>query len=129
MTDNEIIKALECCARLNYVDGWSICKTDCPYKSKCFEEEKGLNFLKDVLDLINRQRAEIERLDKEVDRLSQCVLYHDGQIADAVKDFAERLKTCLYDKPSIFTQQRYIVNDEIDKLVKEMTGGGTDGGN
>lgn len=37
--------------------------------------------------IIVAQKLEIERLNKEVNRLSECVLYHDGQIVDAVKDF------------------------------------------
>ena len=50
------------------------------------------NLIKNQENQINRYQTEIERLNKEVDRLSQCVLYHEGQIVDAVKDFAERLK-------------------------------------
>lgn len=52
-------------------------------------------------------------------------LYNAGyrKQSAAIDEFAERLKKRLYDKPSIFTQQRYIVNDEIDKLVEEMKGG------
>lgn len=42
-------------------------------------------------DIITEQKLEIECLNKEVNRLSECVLYHDGQIADVVKDFAEEL--------------------------------------
>ena len=70
MTDNEVIKALECCSR------WELTK-DC---SECaYESSDGIcreNLFSDTLDLINRQKAEIERLNKEVDRLSQCVMYH-----------------------------------------------------
>ena len=57
MTDNEIIKALECCASVD--DG---CLTDCPLydgDDSCFS-----TLLKPTLDLINRQKAEIERLNK-----------------------------------------------------------------
>lgn len=43
---------------------------------------------------------------------------------DEFAESAERLKKRLYDNPSIFTQQRYIVVDEIDSLVEEMKGGG-----
>jgi hypothetical protein len=46
--------------------------------------------------------------------------YKNGYEA-GVREFAERLKICLYDKPSLFTQQRYIVNSEVDTLVEEMT--------
>ena len=52
--------------------------------------------------------------------------YADGLLNNTNKvidEFAERLKKRLYDKPTIFTQQRYIVVDEIDSLVEEMKGG------
>ena len=53
MEYNEIIKALECC-----VIGYA-CPKDCPYMGKglCMDKIR-----KDALDLINRQKAEIERL-------------------------------------------------------------------
>lgn len=53
MTDNEIIKALECCAE----DEWR-CNNNCPFFEKC---SKTL-MAKSSLDIINRQQAEIERL-------------------------------------------------------------------
>lgn len=78
--------------------------------------------IQEALDRINRQKAEIERLNKEVDRLSQCVLYHEGQIVDAVKDFAERLKEEFW----VNTDNNGDINSclvpiIIDNLVKEMT--------
>lgn len=59
MTDNEIIKALECCAN------WESDKSceECPantYGFGCANKRA-----KASLDLINRQQAEIERLKKE----------------------------------------------------------------
>ncbi len=59
MTDNEIIKALECCASVE--DG---CPTDCPLfvgDDSCFS-----TLLKPTLNLINRQKAEIENLNKDL---------------------------------------------------------------
>ena len=56
MTDNEIIKALERCST-NYNCG------DCPYY---FDAENCPDpLMNDALDLINRQKAEIERLKKD----------------------------------------------------------------
>ena len=66
---------------------------------------------RDVLDLVTRQRAEIDRLNKEVDRLSQCVLYHEGHIVDTIKDFAERLHKRVTDVG---------VHSAIDCVVHEM---------
>lgn len=56
MTDNEIIKALECCVGNKGCD-------DCPLyaKESCFVVEE-----KALLDLINRQKAENERLNKKI---------------------------------------------------------------
>ena len=57
MTDNEIIKALECCNR----NGSCF---QCPYDRASFEHEPDCASVMtaDALDLINRQKAEIERL-------------------------------------------------------------------
>ena len=62
MTDNEIIKALECCSN-SCDDGFAKCD-ECPR----FEEGSGctLRTMKNALDLINRQKAEIERLENEL---------------------------------------------------------------
>ena len=62
------------------------------------------------------QQAEMERLDKEVERLSQCVLYHDGQIVDAIKEFAERLK----ERAANYFCAEVVFVENIDRLVKEM---------
>lgn len=62
MTDNEIIKALECCS--NAVG--EKCK-ECPINKNCLEVE--LN--KEALDLINRQKAEIKELVGKIDRLKE----------------------------------------------------------
>ena len=96
MTDNEIIKALECCSQHS-------------------SRNRHCVSMFDALDLINRQKAEMERLYKENDRLSQCVLYHDGQIVDAVKEFAERCK-------DLFLEEDEITRARIDNLLKEMVG-------
>lgn len=98
------------------------------------------------LDLINRQKTEIEilirkketlrdeiaelqaeneRLNKEIDRLSQCVMYHDGQIVDAIKEFAESLKHELeiaFDEPIFDTVVGKIIDSTIDSLIDEMAG-------
>lgn len=56
MNDNEIIKALECCGRESCLG--------CPYRDgKCHQ---GNPMIRDALDLITRQQAEIERLKKEI---------------------------------------------------------------
>ena len=82
------------------------------------------SFIKEILDLINRQQAEIERLQKKVEELSEVlsdtirIRYAEAK-AEAVQEFAERLKfkfnNITYSQPC-----EYI----IDNLVKEMEGEG-----
>jgi hypothetical protein len=79
MTENEIIKALECC---NYNDD---CPTDCPlYKN----EDCLIALIKPTLDLINCQKAEINVKNKLLDIAeNRFKLMH----ASAVRDFAKWL--------------------------------------
>lgn len=64
MTDNEIIKALECCVRNEYVQE---CKK-CPLKTRPQCEEV---LFKGVIDLITLQKEEIERLKAKLVRLGE----------------------------------------------------------
>ena len=90
MTDNEIIKALECCC-----DAQIECDEDCPlfnYDGPCWD---AMRFT--VLSIINRQKAEIERLSRVIQTTAECA-YESRQMAmkwaraEAIKGFAERLK-------------------------------------
>ena len=66
MTDNDIIKALECCG----VDE-DMC-LDCPIQCDCEKDtEAMIDRAKAILDLINRQKAEVERLRGQCTRLKQ----------------------------------------------------------
>ena len=73
--------------------------------------------------------TEIERLNKENDRLSQCVMYHDGQIVDAkseaIKEFAERLETALDERASEKIRERnphwYLAKRIVRETAIEMT--------
>ena len=122
MTDNEIIKALECCIH----DDYDYCE-ECPYlKNKPCHE----GLIQDAFNLINRQKAEIERLEtelgfakafrKETDAEFSLMHRKYGNMlktakAEAVKEFAERLKPRL-------GFGRYLSYDELDNLVKETVG-------
>ena len=65
MTDNEIIKALECCSRHGDCEG-------CPWENdECITAEGTSILMHEALDLINRQKAEIERLQSDNDILSK----------------------------------------------------------
>ena len=106
MTDNEIIKALNCCGSEN-------CR-GCPYRNgKCHQ---GNPMIRDALSLINRQKAEIDSWQSEHKR---ACAERDAHICtnnfvrnEAIKWFAYRLKT-RYAFP--------IYPRDIDELVKEMT--------
>ena len=72
MTDNEIIKALEIC--LSDLD----CPK-CPYVDYEGDELCSVKMLKDALHLINRQNAEIERLESVIESLAQQLEDEDGE--------------------------------------------------
>ena len=111
MKDNEIIKALECCYTYFDCDG-------CPFEEPC----SGLNVLtENTLDLIKRQKAEIERLQKEnkqiLDNCAWCEEWQTnellGERAKAIKEFAERVKQEINFPLAVWKV--------FDNLVKEMT--------
>ena len=114
-TDNEIIKALECCGR-DYVADCDHCVLNDLNRNDCYS----LILHKYSLDLINRLKAENERLDKlvvekhkEINRLDDYMQYVK---AEAIKEFAERLiSKC--DAP-----HWCVWMSEIDDLAKEMVG-------
>ena len=120
MTDNEIIKALECCVDwCGTISCWA-----CPLKNTgCIHFYK----LKETLDLINRQKAEIERLQKHIqegiDLAKQIPEMVALAQAEAIKEFAERLK----EEQEFFVNEcedfvGYVAVSRIDNLVKEMVG-------
>ena len=101
-TDEEVIKALE------HYKGFRLYPFD--------KHEKGDDkiLVDDALDLINRQKAEIERLryEAKIDESEiKCTRIHrDMARAEAIKEFAEKAKRRLpIVSPSVF-----------DQIVKEM---------
>lgn len=111
MTDNEIINLLDCCKHNH---------SPATYTYSAIQK---------AIDLINRQKAEIERVEKE---LMKCKLEKEllhqtiNQIkSEAIKEFAERLKDSA-DKTRIRNlgpEKIIFYTDELklDKLVNEMT--------
>ena len=91
MEDKEIIKALECCCGTAH----DSCR-DCPYDDIGCEDK----LEKDALDLINRQKAEIERLTEENEIKSQkranifeiANAYERGR-TEAIKEITDGLVT------------------------------------
>lgn len=150
MTDNEIIKALECCSsRKN-------CEENCPYfelKENFFECV--LVSTSDAIDLIRRQKEKIDSLEKiqqsnsstyyklqcystelqaKIDRLKEistkrfnefATEYDNAIKAEAIKAFAARLQenvTFHIDDCGEFVS--YVDCRDIRNLVKEMAGAG-----
>ena len=111
LTDNEIVKALE----------WYVSK----FKTAGFVymDADGTHLIgtQDVLDLINRLQAENERLDKEVDRLSQVVLYNDGVTEMKVEEAkAEAYKECIEKAKDLFPKEDWFTREAFDNLLKEL---------
>lgn len=116
MTDNEIIKALECCIN-----------DDCDNCPDTFGNCEH-NAMRNALNLINRQQADIERLQKINDSFTDIGKLYSEVKAEVVKEFAERLKKiirleddCQYDCVNCYYECGDYVID-IDNLVKEMVG-------
>lgn len=108
MTDEQIIKALECCRYGGRCE-------ECP----CFDIPNCKALANDnALALINRQKAEIEEQDQAIIN----ALHRMGEIrAEAVKEFAERLKQERKKIYPLYTIDLFA--EVIDNLVKEFTEG------
>ena len=124
MTDNEIIKALECCTDESYEN----CN-ECPYSIDTLSCER-IKLLEDSLDLINRQQAEIEQWKEEANRYQNlwCIATDDifKAKSEAIKEFAEKLKNKIktecnpYGKPTFDYDTSVSIMHYIDNLVKEI---------
>lgn len=113
MSDNEIIKALECCI-----------KTQCENCCNCGSWHEQWNCMTDImkkaLDLINRQKAEIERLDIELRAMRGAANSYklDNQRirAEAIKEFADKVIGLIYEADDTNSVSEW----QIRNLVKEM---------
>lgn len=101
LTDNEIVKALECCK------GEDVPCADCPYTD--FGQWRAY-VAKDALDLVNRQGAEIEELKSVINGFRG---YDERIKVEVYKECTEKLK-------SIFGE--WIYDYRTDNLLKEMVG-------
>ena len=112
MTDNEIIKIFTVCITS---EDCSICPMfrNCPTS---FAVQKA------ALDLINRQKAEIERLEKTVENMTEgCQIAIKVSENEAIRRFSYRLRA----ECGSYDTGHYIFHeDEIHNLVKEMVGEG-----
>ena len=128
MTDEQIVKALEC---LKY--GGHSC-VDCKHKIHKGEQRCGLkpcNIARNAVDLIKRQQAEIDRL-KSMDLQIEVSKKLEKEIkTEAIREFAERLTDIIVDSIERSLDNpngnNYCITDVytcIDNLVAEMTEGG-----
>ena len=124
--DNEIMKALKYCVN-GVAEG---CKR-CPYGGTkwCITDTQN-KLLIDTLDLINRQKAEIERLKGSVitNNIMETQRIKREAKSEAIKEFAERLKETITNAINTYYNSNgggyYLAEDvieDIDNLVKEMT--------
>lgn len=121
-TDEEIIEALDLCTQQN----GSIPCYDCPCWNDDEQECKGIDYTA-TLDLIKRQKAEIEKLNKKVEELSDVlsdtikIRYAEAKV-EAYKEFAERLKRSTV--MAVMGNKIYAVttSKDVDNLLKEMVG-------
>ena len=139
-TDKQIVKALECCQSHTITD----CR-DCPNRASgdnCVNE-----LMRNALDLINRQKVEIEEFEVERKKLqdrivslfneneglqtelqiykqNRMTLYERIELVEktrikTVKEFAERVINLIYSADDI----NPITEWQIDNIVTEMTEG------
>lgn len=105
MKDEQIIYTLRCCQD-------SLCMA-CPNKN-CTDDIFQL-----ALDLINRQKAEINNLKAELSAMRSMVnslkMHMENEKKDVIKEFARELKCGVPQETGVIRCK------DIDNLVKEMT--------
>ena len=125
MNDNDIIKALEHCVYKDHKDAKC---TTCEHVTGC----KTL-LLREALNLINRQKAQIDSLCSALNVSSQNLENMARAMPNiaraerivAIKEFAERLKGNCISVDTGDRSYKIITTIWIDNLVAEMTEGGT----
>ena len=130
-TDEQSIKALECCST-------DVQENPC---SKCAFYNKhrcSTLMLNAASDIINRQKVKIKSLkqiineqDKEVLKLQNRIIFWRKNLnyqpekikSEAIKEFAERVKKHSFVDNLSLDGKETVYVDDIDNLVKEMTEG------
>ena len=118
MTDNEIIKALECCTTKG-----AKC-SDCPAFKKV-DRSDCKKYFRGAIDLINRQQAEIDRLNNNISAMAVTLRNSTKATRNkAIKEFAKKLKQkSEYYENGQGWEGRICYDDDIDNLVKEYEKG------
>lgn len=127
MTDEQIVKALEICNSLS-----QRCGDGCPYYTVIYKNGKRCSemMIDDTLDLIKRQQAEIEKLNKVkvfnftvsgTKEIIPILFSHEKEMKnEAVKEFAEKYKTEVTNRYEDIAYKDLFFG-VIDNLVKEVT--------
>lgn len=131
MTDNEIIKAMQC------VIGNDANCSECTYQKVLPFPSCRRMCAKNALDLINRQKTEIERLEQNINGIDIVSRNHIKVIrTQAIKEFAEEFEYFVLnegievvepkckDYESYINganQFRYQIKNGINNIIKEMT--------
>lgn len=86
MTDNEIIKALECCTKTEFISDCAKCEM------LAFDCKDTL--IENALNLINRQKVEIARLNIELQSMRNAAnsykMHYENAKSEVIKEFADR---------------------------------------
>ena len=122
MTDNEIIKALECCIKSDSRDDCMKCPL-----GKLFYQECSRDLMKDALDLINRQKAELDDLKRDtIPKLQEGLKRANKYGVEADKENEqlkaeiERLEREIEDLESvqeISPEAKHFVDTKADKVI------------
>ena len=114
MTDNEIIKALECCRDLKC--------SECPKKTNFFIDDCDVQLCDEAVDLINRQKAEIEMLEARLEGVqdANAILRERNEIAIAkvIRRYKEKVEQTLKSKGFWLVIIKNVLND----IEREMVG-------
>ena len=137
MNDNDIIKALECCKIKKPPYKCEECpllrgtSNSCLYECKELAYDLIIRQKEEIADLkaknkicakvIARQDKEIENLSKAVDNYESCLRSVEVIKANAIKEFADRLKDAVDEPTKIDGEDIDFIIDIIDNLMKEMT--------
>ena len=127
MTDNEIIKALEYC-------NTDVRENTCPKCAFYKKHRCSTLMLNAVSDLINRQKAEIERLTAKILVKDNINDYNTAQLriareelrtakSEAIKEFVERVKRYSFVDNLSLDGKETVYVDNINSIAKEMTEG------
>ena len=135
-TDEQIVKALECCAN-NEKDNTCRYCSECPASNWELDDEECdcmHSMYTRSISIINRQKEEIERWQKfgyTVGELARDRKEEIGRLkkeketarSEAIKEFAERLKGHIVQTCCVVTDDVDGIYKEINKIAKELTEG------